>query len=154
MLICNSLHCHLSRIWLCGPMRSVKCKRSFLRFEDHREPLLFNYSTTLLWKFNNFFRTDQIFDLALNTSNLFSISSVELLLALFHFFQLCGELEYFAFCGCGLCHKIIDRIIPRDKLKIDPRRIIDRTIDRRILSFILNSHTQLVHVPAREHSEP
>ena len=135
-------------------MRSVKCKRSFLRFEDHREPLLFNYSTTLLWKFNNFFRTDQIFDLALNTSNLFSISSVELLLALFHFFQLCGELEYFAFCGCGLCHKIIDRIIPRDKLKKDPRRIIDRTIDRRILSFILNSHTQLVHVPAREHSEP
>ena len=154
MLRPEALHCHLSRIWLCRPMRSVKCKRSFLRFEDHREPLLFNYYTPFLWKFNSFFGADKIFNLSLDAFDLFIISSVELLLALFHFFQLCGELEYFAFCGCGLCHKIIDRIIPRDKLKKDPRRIIDRTIDRRILSFILNSHTQLVHVPAREHSEP
>lgn len=137
MLRPEALHCHLSRIWLCRPMRSVKCKRSFLRFEDHREPFLFIYSTPFLWKFNNFLWTDKIFDLSLDAFNLLVISTSELFLALFHFFQLCGELEYFAFCGCGLCHKIIDRKIPRDKLKKDPRRIIDRITDRRIESLIL-----------------
>ena len=92
------------------------------------------YYTLILWKFNSFVWTDKVFNLRLDAFDFFVICFVELLLAGFHFFQLCCELEYFAFCGCGLCHKIIDRIIPRDKLKIDPRRIIDRTIDRRIES--------------------